>query len=204
MEAFVGSIMLFGGNFNPRGWALCQGQSMSVSQNTALYAILGNTFGGNQTNFNLPDLRGKVPVGAGGNYQNGQTGGSASSPVSGSGIASGSFTLTTAQLPAHTHTATAIIGMPALADDGNSNQPGSTAILASANNGNNIYSTNPGSADTTLAPFNSPVTVDSTGGGQPVPLNLSLQLNGASVATMPPFVAMNYIMCLYGIFPSRD
>jgi microcystin-dependent protein len=63
LEPFIGEIMLFAGNFAPRGWALCDGQLLSISQNTALFSLLGTTYGGNgQTTFALPDLRGRVPI----------------------------------------------------------------------------------------------------------------------------------------------
>ncbi|HEV2707623.1 MAG TPA: tail fiber protein, partial [Pyrinomonadaceae bacterium] len=62
-EPFIGEIRMFAGNFAPRGWALCAGQILSIAQNTALFSILGTTYGGNgQTNFALPDLRGRSPV----------------------------------------------------------------------------------------------------------------------------------------------
>lgn len=66
MDAYLGMIIMFGGNFAINGWALCQGQLLAISQNTALFSILGTTFGGNGvTTFGLPDLRGRVPVGMG-------------------------------------------------------------------------------------------------------------------------------------------
>ena len=98
---YLGQIVAFGGNFAPRGWALCQGQLLNISQNTALFSLLGVTYGGNGTStFGLPDLRGRSIVGAGqgaglGNYSPGQEAGVES------------VTLTTAQLPAHTHAAVA-------------------------------------------------------------------------------------------------
>lgn len=62
-EPFLGEIIMFGGNFAPRGWALCSGQILSIQQNTALFSLLGTTYGGNgQTTFALPDLRGRVPI----------------------------------------------------------------------------------------------------------------------------------------------
>src|SRR6185503_20598925 len=65
-EPFIGQIMLFAGNFAPRGWAFCNGQILPIAQNTALFSILGTTYGGNgQTTFALPDLRGRVPVSSG-------------------------------------------------------------------------------------------------------------------------------------------
>ena len=66
MEGTIGEIRLFGGNFAPRGWSLCTGQSMSISENTTLYSILGTTYGGDGVNtFNLPDLQGRIAVGTG-------------------------------------------------------------------------------------------------------------------------------------------
>ena len=96
-EAFLGEIRMFGGNFAPVGWAFCQGQLLPISQNTALFSLLGTTYGGDgvQT-FALPDLQGRVPLGMGQGpglspYVEGQTGGAES------------FTLTTQQMPAHSH-----------------------------------------------------------------------------------------------------
>src|SRR6186713_1973845 len=90
-------IVIFGGNFAPRGWAMCNGQILSISQNTALFSLLGTTYGGNgQTTFALPDLRGRVPMAfgqspGGSPYDIGQTGGSEVT------------FLTTANLPPHVH-----------------------------------------------------------------------------------------------------
>ncbi|MBO9592056.1 MAG: phage tail protein [Niabella sp.] len=97
MEPFLSMIVLFGCNFAPRGWAFCQGQILSIAQNTALFSLLGTTYGGNgQTTFALPDLRGRVPIGFGqgpglSNYVLGQVGGTEN------------VTLTINQIPAHTH-----------------------------------------------------------------------------------------------------
>src|SRR3954464_2189508 len=99
MEPFIGQIMLFAGNFAPRGWAFCEGQLLSIAQNTALFSILGTTYGGNgQTTFALPDLRGRVPIHPGQGpglspYALGQVGGSES------------VTLTSKQITGHKHLA---------------------------------------------------------------------------------------------------
>ncbi len=97
MEPFIGQIIMFAGNFAPRGYAFCNGQVLSIAQNTALCSLLGTTYGGNgQTTFALPDLRGRVPV------QFGQGPGLSSYDL---GQAAGveSVALTTNQLPAHSH-----------------------------------------------------------------------------------------------------
>jgi microcystin-dependent protein len=96
MDPFLGEIRMFGGNFAPQGWATCDGQMLPIAQNTALFSLLGTTYGGNgQTTFALPDLRGRLPVHIGGGLTIGQ--------------ADGSETVisTTTNLPAHTHAANA-------------------------------------------------------------------------------------------------
>src|SRR3954471_16909667 len=98
MDGTIGEIRLFAGNFAPRNWAFCNGQLMPIAQNTALFSILGTTFGGNgQTTFGLPDFRGRVSVGTGQgtgltNHDLGEQSGTEN------------VTLSTAQMPAHTHT----------------------------------------------------------------------------------------------------
>ncbi|WP_420111076.1 phage tail protein [Pseudactinotalea sp.] len=97
MDVFLGTIQLFGFNFAPRGWALCQGQLLAVSQNSALFSLLGTTYGGDgQTTFALPDLRGRVPMGQG-------QGAGLSGRVVGDVGGTEAVTLTPGQLPAHTH-----------------------------------------------------------------------------------------------------
>lgn len=97
MEPFIGEIIMFGGNFAPRGWAFCNGQLLPISENTALFSILGTTYGGDgRTTFALPDFRGRAVVHAGrgpglSDYDLGQKGGSETN------------TLTVNQLPAHQH-----------------------------------------------------------------------------------------------------
>jgi microcystin-dependent protein len=96
-DPFIAQIVMFGGNFAPRGWALCDGQLLPIAQNTALFSILGTTYGGDgRTTFGLPDLRGRVPVHPGNGpglspYQLGQRGGTES------------VTLNTTQIPPHSH-----------------------------------------------------------------------------------------------------
>lgn len=101
MDPFIGEIRLFGFNYAPRGWAMCQGQLLPISPNTALFALLGTQYGGDGRNtFALPDLRGRVPIGVGQGtgtspYQQGQTGGQEQ------------VTLQPPQLPPHNHTVAA-------------------------------------------------------------------------------------------------
>src|ERR1700741_2890888 len=96
-EAFIGSIVLFAGNFAPRGWAFCAGPILPICQNTALFSIVGTTYGGNgQTTFALPDLRGRVAVGTG-------QGPGLSNVTLGELSGSPTVTLISNNMPAHNH-----------------------------------------------------------------------------------------------------
>src|SRR5690349_15483246 len=180
MEGYLAEIRMFGGNFAPRFWATCSGQILSIAQNTALFSLLGTTFGGNgQTTFALPDFRSRIVRG---------TGQGPGLPDISLGEVSGSesTTLTINNLPAHNHvlTQTPFQG-------GKAQRPGTTdlpsgnyhSILAN----NNAYST---TADADMAPMILP-NLNITGGSQP--------LNRFS-----PYLGMNIIICIEGIFPSRD
>ncbi len=97
MEPFIGQIIMFGGNFAPRGWALCDGQLLAISSHSALFSILGTTYGGDgRTSFGLPDLRSRVPMHAG-------TGPGLSNRRLGATVGEEYVTLTPAQIPSHTH-----------------------------------------------------------------------------------------------------
>jgi len=94
---FIAEIVMFGGNFAPRGWAFCQGQILSIAQNTALFSLLGTTYGGNgQTTFALPDLRGRVPMQQG-------SGPGLTPRVLGEQGGTETVTLLITQMPAHNH-----------------------------------------------------------------------------------------------------
>ena len=177
-ECFIGEVRMFAGNFAPRGWALAQGQIMSIAQNTALFSILGTTYGGNgQTTFALPDLRGRVPLGWG------QGPGLTSRSL---GEVSGTETVTQTvnQMPAHVHTAT----VNASSGVATHIRP-QGRLLAKLDPPTvaNVYA--PGPPDVSLAP--EAVSIGIAGGSQP-------QEN------MPPFLGMNFIICLEGIYPSRS
>lgn len=164
MEHFIATILLFGGNFAPRGWALCQGQLLSIAQNTALFSLLGTTYGGNgQTTFALPDLRGRTPIGAGQ--------GPGLWDVS-LGEVSGSMTqtLNVNQIPAHVHQMSAATG------DQTTNRPNAGAPARGG-----VYG----------APNDFGTATSQAGGNQPFSI-------------MQPYVGMNYIICLEGIYPSRN
>lgn len=192
-QSYLGSISGWGPNFAPRGWAFCQGQTIAISQNTALFSLLGTVYGGNgQTTFMLPNLSGRVPIGAGqspgtSNYTLGEQGGSEST------------TLTINNMPSHTHTTTATVSatLPLSTAAATTATPAAGEVLASANGSFGrdavdvkIYAPAPG---TVQVPLNSSanVTVQPAGGSQPFSL-------------LQPFTAINYIICMEGIFPSRN
>ena len=174
MEPFLGQIMGFGGNFAPRGWALCDGQLLPISSNTALFSILGTTYGGDgRTTFGLPDLRGRAMVHAGN--------GPGLSPVRlGQKGGSEGFTLNVTQLPPHNHTAT-LHAETAAANQSNAQN----RMLALTE----IYADVVAAEDRVMAPES--ITMQNTGGGQPV-------------SHRGPYQAINVIIALQGIFPSRS
>jgi len=170
-DPFIATIRLVGFNFAPVGWALCQGQTLSIAQNTALFSLLGTYFGGDgQQTFNLPDLRGRVAVSQGqgpglSSYTQGQAGGAES------------VTLTAAQAPTHTHT-----------------------MMAAAN----VTAPNPGPS---LALGTPATAVQLYGANSPTALasgSIGAFWSGTAHENRQPFLGLNYIIALAGIFPSRS
>jgi microcystin-dependent protein len=176
MEPFLGSLLLVPYNFAPTGWALCQGQLMSIAQNTALFSLLGTTYGGDGiTTFALPDLRGRVPISFGqgpglANYNLGQSGGAETA------------TLGVGQLPPHNHLVNTVSGPATSSHPANQYLASSTG--PSVTSGAVYASSKP---DSTL----NPAAVSQTGSGQPVDLH-------------SPYLTLNWIIALAGIYPSRD
>lgn len=171
-EPFLGEIDLVSFNFAPKGWAQCNGQLLSIQQNTALFSLVGTFYGGNGINtFALPDLRGRRAVGMGqgsglSNYDLGQVGGEET------------VTLTLGQLPIHTHTARASSAPGTLNSPVNSVWGSQSQVY--------LYSNAPvGTAAMAGA------AIGSTGGGQPHD-------------NTPPYLVLNYIIALQGIYPSRQ
>jgi len=177
MEGYLAQIIMFAGNFAPQAWAFCWGQILSISQNTALFSLLGTTYGGNgQTTFALPDLRGRVPVGTGQgpglpNYTLGEVSGTPTT------------TILITNMPAHNHTATTNVGV-------------SSANTTSEEPAGNVLASQ---ADNFYAPASS---VNGSLGG----VTTTVALNGGSqpINIMQPYLAMNYVICLQGIYPSRN
>lgn len=181
MEGYIGQVILFAGNFAPKNWQFCQGQLLSIAQNTALFSILGTTYGGNgQTTFGLPDLRGRVPVGAG-------NGPGLSPWVIGQQEGVENVSLTIPQMPVHNH-AMMVSNNAATAATGTSN-----GYIAAANG---TYGGDP----VTINMYNNDTAPADVLG------NKSITPVGGSVPhqNIQPSLGLNYIICLYGIFPSRN
>lgn len=191
MEPFLAMIMLWPCNFAPRGWAFCAGQLLSISQNSALFALLGTTYGGNGvTTFALPDLQGRVPIGAG-------NGPGLSPYVLGQEAGSESVTLLTTQMPAHTHAISITLNLQVNNTNGSQSVPTSTYnVLAApydASNDNPIQGYNNATPNTTLNVGATPATgtISPVGGSQPFSI-------------IQPYLAIYYCIALEGIFPSRN
>ncbi len=180
-EGFIGEIRLFAGNFAPRNWAFCDGSIIPISQNTALFSILGTTYGGNgQTTFALPDLRGRSAVGFG-------QGPGLSAWDLGEVQGTPTTTMTVLQMPMHTHPV-----MANIADgSGTENDPSQ-----------HFMGTGPINRSTGL-PVNTRYAQTSDGSSMG-PMTISLAGAGIPYNNMQPILTLYYVICLYGIFPSRN
>lgn len=170
-QAYIGEIRMFGGNFAPAGWHFCDGSLIAISENDALFTLIGTTYGGDgDTNFALPNLQSRIPVHAGQgpnitqNYQLGQAAGVES------------VGLTVPQLPIHSHAVMA-----------------STAIASNPNPDGNILATSP-----TIDSY----VIDVAG---PTLASNAVQVAGGPLPhdNMMPYQCINFIISLYGIFPSQ-
>ncbi len=175
-DPYIGEIRMFAGNYAPMGWALCDGQILQIQQYTALFAILGTTYGGNgQTTFGLPDLRGRAPIHMG-------TGSGLTPRRIGENGGTEKVTMTTAQMPAHNHMVNANAS-----ETGSNNPSGAVPGLAmdgTSENPVNVYS---GAGSATM----SPQMIAPAGQGQPHD-------------NMQPFLCMTFIIALEGEVPPRS
>lgn len=179
MEGTIGEIRLFGGSFAPMGWALCDGSSINISIYTAAYAVIGDTYGGDgQTYFKLPDFRSRIAVGTG-------AGVGLTQRYLGQMGGSETVTMTVGQMPAHVHPGKATIAIPALSTAGNQSTANGNSLASLAG----AYTTE--EADVNLSQVAANPALSNTGGGQPFSI-------------LGPGMALNYVICLEGIFPSRN
>jgi microcystin-dependent protein len=183
IDPFLSEINLFSFTFAPRGWTMCAGQLLPINQNQALFSLLGTTYGGNgQTNFALPDLRGRVPLGMGANYVIGQTGGAET------------VTLAITELPQHVHTIDpAAIAVTPKASSTNANQRSPVAGVPAAEAGGvtATYSNAASNGSMRTGGVTVALAVQATGGTQP---HTNLQ----------PLLVASYCIALQGVFPVRN
>lgn len=187
MEEFIGVVKLFAGNFAPRGWMLCNGQIIGIAQNTALFSILGTTYGGNgQTTFALPDLRGRTAVGWGqgpglSNYVLGQVSGTEN------------VSILTSNMPAHNHVATSTLTL---------NASNTAATVTTPVAGNSLAVGKDINTDAVSMYTASTPNIPLSGGS----VATTTALNGGNipVSILQPTLALTYIICTEGIFPSRN
>ena len=182
MEGTLAEIRMFAGNFAPRGWQLCQGQLLSIAQWTAVFALVGTTYGGDgQTTFGIPDFRSRFAVGTG-------QGPGLSSYTLGQMAGTESNALTVANLAAHNHPLTGSVSPQANNDGtGATSDPSGRRLAAT---GTNIF-TGATTDLVNMAADASTLAVGNTGSNQPV-------------NNLAPYLSVEFIMCVEGIFPSRD
>jgi len=181
-QPYIGQILMVGFNFPPAGWALCNGQLMPISENEALFQLLGTTYGGDgEETFALPNLQSRVPI------HMGQGPGVTQNYVIGEMAGVENVTLTTQQIPNHNHNAMVLSGNTSA----NQSTPAATTILSdeaqSQANGPLVYVANSGTNQVTLAPQ----TIQIAGGSQP---HENLQ----------QYLTLNYVISLFGVFPSQN
>lgn len=173
-EPFLSEIRMFGGNFAPRGWATCDGQILAISQNTALFSLLGTNFGGNgQTTFGLPDMRSRFPMhqGSGGGLtprSMGEQGGEAN------------VTLNPGEMASHTHPISGAV----IANSTATATPSNTSLFTN-------------SAPNALYAI-TPVTLSLA------PQSISLQGGSLPHNNLQPYLVVTFIIALEGVFPSRN
>lgn len=178
MEGTIAEIRMFAATFNPRNWAYCNGQILPINTNQALFSLLGTTYGGNgQTTFALPNMQSRVAVGTG-------QGPGLTDYQLGQVTGTENNTLTAANLPAHTHAITGAAKMLTTTAPANALAPGGNYF---ANDGSLKYKT--------------------SGSGTMKPATVALALGpsgGTPVNNLMPYTGISYIICMFGIFPSRN
>ena len=173
-DPFIGEIKMFGGTFAPRGFAKCDGQLLAVSQNEALFSLLGTIYGGDgRTTFGLPDLRGRLPLHQG-------TGPGLSPRALGSKVGAETHTIGISNMPVHGHT------VNGTANPGDSNNPAAKVPAAAP-----VFAYSDQAPDPANALFAGNAIADAPGGGQ-------------AHNNLMPFQVICFIIALFGVFPSRN
>jgi microcystin-dependent protein len=185
-DQYLGEIRMTGFNFAPQGWALCNGQTLAISQYNALFALLGTTYGGNgSTTFNLPNLQGRVPVHQG-------TGAGLSTAVIGEAAGTETAILTAANLPSHSH----VITPPVSNAAGTSSSPVNGFLAVDTV----VMDPLPARTTVTGKSYAASPASGQTAGSFPS----GATGNNAPIDIAPPYLVVNFIIALVGIFPSRD
>jgi microcystin-dependent protein len=185
MEGMIGEIRLFAGNFAPKNWSFCNGATINITANTALFSILGTTYGGNgTTNFLLPNLQGRTAIGAGN--------GPGLSPIT-LGEISGteSTTLTLGNLPAHAHTA---IVNASNAPSTSGTPEGQYPAGLTSRIGATGYTIRIGAYGNDVA--GAPMAADM--------VTLAAAGSNQEISVLNPYLGMNYVICMFGVFPVRQ
>lgn len=184
MEYYLGLIIPWPLSWAPQQFLLCQGQELKIADYTSLFALIGTTYGGDGANtFKLPDLRGRIPLGAGArsaseSYELGQVGGKES------------VTLGASQMPVHSHNLTAEVKQKCSTGTGTQSidpQSGFSSVVSNA----------------TILPYNNTPTAESYTAGYNIIVEESNQGGGLAHANMPPYRTINYMICYEGIWPSK-
>ena len=193
-DPLLGSISMFAGNFAPRGWAFCNGQLLAISQNTALFSLIGTIYGGDGvTSFAVPDLRGRAPIHSGGG-SGGSTGPGLSPRPLGQRQGEEYHPLSIVELPTHSHPAQGEIKV----SSGEATLGQATSNSSIATPGKNVgrnfeayLGFNEATPDVVLNANSNSVHVQNSGGNQPH-------------NNMQPYLAINFVIALVGVFPSRS
>lgn len=183
MDSYMGTILMWAMNWAPRGWAICDGSLLSISQNTAFFSLIGTTYGGNgTTTFALPDLRGRMPIGMG-------QGPGLTPRTLAQQFGNENTQLTDVNMPSHTHTLTA----STTASTSLSPTPAANWTLGA-----------PGTVTGDRPPVVTPVNMYTSTPSTAVPSAPTSAAGGsAPFGNMPPALCVNYIICVEGVYPTR-
>lgn len=189
-QPFIAQIVMFGGNFAIRDWGFCSGGLLPISQNSALFSLIGTIYGGDgRTTFALPEMRGRVPM----HFGNGP--GLSDRPLGQRGGQQDTV-LNQTHLPSHNHAAALNLNVSLMAESGPASEATPAGNMIAAHTSNAFRPDDAGRSDLPMGPSSiknngSTVTIGNTGGNQ-------------SFTNLPPYTVVNFLMAMQGIFPSRS